>query len=376
MPAQIAYPGVYLEETDQGRPIAGVPTSTAAFVGAAARGPIRIPTPVQSFADFERFFGALSARRPLGYAVMQFFDNGGRDALIVRTTSSTVEAALTALDNAAFSFLCLPPFQAGIDLPVGVRAAAAALCRRRRALFIVDPSHGWSSAGDAAGGLDAFFPQRGFESALYFPLLQVKDPLANGAPRTIVPCGAVAGLMAQTDTSRGLWKAPAGTGAALRGIVGPAIPLGDRDSELLNPLGINAVRTFPVYGTVVWGARTLARADRGESDYRYVSVRRLSSFIEESVSSGLRGLVFEPNTEATWARVRRSVTLFLDDLFRQGALAGGTAREAYFARCDSDTTTAADIAAGRANLEIGIAPLRPAEFLVLKLSLAMRGGVP
>ena len=376
MPALVTYPGVYLAEGPPGRPIPGVPTSTAAFLGASALGPVEVPTALRSFADFERTFGGLAPGMALGPAVRQFFDNGGRDAVVVRTTAPTLDRALASLEAAAFNLLCLPPLQDGVDLPAATRAAAAALCRRRRALFIVDPSHAWNNAADAAAGLDAFFPQRGSESALYFPFLRGADPFAAGQTRTFAPCGTIAGLMARLDGDRGVWKAPAGTDAALRGGLTPALALGNADSEILNPLGINAVRSFPRIGTVPWGARTLAPAGGPESDYRYVSVRRFANFIEESVSAGLRDVVFEPNAETTWARVRDAVGSFLHDLFRQGAITGRSPHESYFVNCGSQTTTADDIAKGRLNLEVGFAPLRPAEFLVLRFGLAMTGSDP
>ncbi len=371
---QITSPGVYIEEAGTAVPIAGVPTSTTAFVGATGQGPVAVPTPIRSAADFERTFGGLAPGLTLGYAVRHFFDNGGADALIVRTEAdAAVDTALAALGSAAFNLLCVPPPADG-DLPGASRALAADLCRRRRALFLVDPSRAWQTAADAAAGIEAFFPQGGAESALYFPFLHMADPLAGGQVRAFAPCGAVAGVIARTDRNRGVWKAPAGLEAVLSGAA-PAILLGDRDNEGLNPLGINAVRKFARVGTVIWGARTLARAGR-DPDYKYVPVRRFASFIGQSLSSGLQGTVFEPNTEATWARLRQSVGNFLQKLFRQGAMAGQTPREAYFVKCDGNTTSAADIAAGRANLLVGFAPLKPAEFVILRFSLAMQADVP
>ncbi|MCA0303721.1 MAG: phage tail sheath subtilisin-like domain-containing protein [Proteobacteria bacterium] len=368
-------PGVYVEELKTGlHPIPGVPTSTAAFVGASAQGPLHVPTPVSSFADFERVFGRSPGNPDLGHAVRQFFANGGRAAVVVRADGPTAEAALAGLDASAFNLLCLPPLLPGVDLPVATRVAAAALCRRRRALFIVDPAVAWASARDAEAGLESYMPQRGAESALYFPFVRGPDPLANGQVRTFAPCGAIAGVMARTDVQRGVWKAPAGTDVALKGGLSPAIALANRDSEILNPLGINALRSFSPVGTVPWGARTLARPGSADAEYKYVPVRRFAMFLEESLSQGLQGLVFEPNTAATWARVRTAVADFLYDLFRQGAMAANTTQDAFFVKCDATTTTEADIAAGRANLLIGFAPLKPAEFVILRLELRLAGG--
>ena len=381
MPVEIAYPGVYIEEVRTGTPIPGVPTSTAAFVGASVAGAVGVPTGIRSFAEFQRAFGDLAPGLTLGHAVRQFFDNGGRDAVVVRAADGTapdlvLDSALAALETTAFNLLCVPPPREGIDLPLATRAAAAALCRRRRALFVVDPSHAWRSAAAAVAGLEGFFPQRGAESALYFPFLRGTEALASGQPRLFAPCGAIAGLMARTDRGRGVWKAPAGIEAALTGVTGPALALDDRDSALLNPLGINAIRSFPQAGTVVWGARTLARPDGDERDHKYVSVRRFAAFLEDSVSRGLQAAVFEPDAEPTWARIREAVGRFLYELFRQGAMAGRTPKEAYLVKCDADTTTAADIALGRANLVVGFAPLKPAEFVILKFGLTLAGGTP
>ena len=189
----------------------------------------------------------------------------------------------------------------------------------------------------------------------------------SNLPETFAPCGAVAGLYARTDATRGVWKGPAGVAAELRGITGLAVVLNDTQGHPLNSQAINCLRSFPAYGHVVWGARTLAGADALASEWKYVPVRRLALFIEESVVSGTQWAVFEPNAEPLWAQLRLSVGAFMHSLFRQGAFQGRTPLHAYFVKCDATTTTPNDINQGVVNLLVGFAPLKPAEFVILRI---------
>jgi phage tail sheath protein FI len=192
------------------------------------------------------------------------------------------------------------------------------------------------------------------------------DPLAPGLMRNIGPSGVVAGIMARTDATRGVWKAPAGIDAAIGGVT-LAVPVTEADSGALNPLGINAFRSMPVIGNVVWGARTLVGADTRASEWKYVPVRRTALYLEQSLNAGLKWVVFEPNDEPLWSQVRLNVGAFMQDLFRKGAFAGTTPREAYFVRCDRTTTTQADVDRGVVNILVGFAPLKPAEFVVIQI---------
>jgi phage tail sheath protein FI len=204
-------------------------------------------------------------------------------------------------------------------------------------------------------------------AAIYFPLILQSDPQLGGQIDTFVPCGAVAGVMARTDGQRGVWKAPAGIDAALSGIAGLQVEMTDPENGLLNPAGINCLRTFPVFGRVVWGARTLRGADAAADEYKYLPVRRTALFIEESLYRGLKWVVFEPNDEPLWSQIRLNVGAFMNNLFRQGAFQGKTPREAYFVKCDSESTTQNDINLGIVNIVVGFAPLKPAEFVIIKL---------
>jgi phage tail sheath protein FI len=204
-------------------------------------------------------------------------------------------------------------------------------------------------------------------AAFYFPWLTAPDPLQENRPRAFPPCGFVAGIYARTDANRGVFKAPAGTEASVTGVMGLRTSLTDREHGILNPLGINCLRTFAVYGTVVWGSRTLHGADERGSEWKYIPVRRLALFLEESLYRGTQWVVFEPNDEPLWAQIRLNIGAFLQNLFRQGAFQGKTPREAYFVKCDKETTTQNDINLGIVNILVGFAPLKPAEFVILKI---------
>jgi uncharacterized protein len=285
------------------------------------------------------------------------------------------KTGLYALEKAdLFNLLCIPADTRGGDTPQDVYQAAMQYCTDRRAMLLVDSPAKWSkvketAAGEAAKGL----PDLGLSgvaarnAALYFPRLIEFDPNNEGRPDVFVPCGAVAGVMARTDVQRGVWKAPAGLDAALNGISGLEVNLTDLENGMLNPLGINCFRSFAVNGRVVWGARTLRGADQLADEYKYVPVRRLALFIEESLYRGTQWVVFEPNDEPLWAQIRLNVGAFMHNLFRQGAFQGTTPRDAYFVKCDKETTTQNDINLGIVNIVVGFAPLKPAEFVVIKL---------
>jgi phage tail sheath protein FI len=242
-------------------------------------------------------------------------------------------------------------------------------------MLIVDSPANWSqnpdqAAATAKSGLLTDLNLTGEQArnaALFFPRVIQSDPLHEGQLDTFVPCGIVAGVMARTDTTRGVWKAPAGIDAALNGIQGLEVNLTDAENGMLNPLGINCLRFFQVVGRVVWGARTLRGADQLADEYKYIPVRRTALFIEESLYRGTQWVVFEPNDEPLWAQIRLNLGAFMNNLFRQGAFQGKTPKDAYFVKCDKETTTQTDIDLGIVNILVGFAPLKPAEFVVIKL---------
>lgn len=508
MAATLSHPGVYIQEIPGGsRTITGVATAVAAFVGRALRGPVDVPVAISSYAEFERTFGGLWRDSGLGYAVRDFYLNGGNQAVIVRlardatsaqldlngaltleavgpggwgnglhaeVTHASGEEATTVADQQGvdadelfhltvregpaedpvlvetypnvtlvdgprrvdtvlaasrlvrvgaapalpgtgrpdaggydvdtadpaatgtdgthltaaeytdggalegtkqgiyalrdaelFTLLCLPPSVPDQALDDSVWADALDFCVRQRAFLLVDPPPTETAdtvrAWVGARGLTA----NGRNGALYFPRVRRPDPLRDGAVREFAPCGAVAGVMARTDAARGVWKAPAGVEAALAGVTGPALALTDGENGALNPYAVNCLRTFRATGTLVWGARTLRGADLLADEYRYVPVRRLALFLEETLVRATQWVVFEPNDEPLWAQVRASIGGFLQDLFRQGAFQGRTPREAYFVKCDSETTTQYDIDRGVLNILVGFAAVKPAEFVVI-----------
>jgi hypothetical protein len=266
-----------------------------------------------------------------------------------------------------FNLLCIPPVDANNNISPALISAATAYCQRRRAMMIVDPPSEWNDKDDARNGLDALITTRSSYAALYFPRLRQANPLRDGQFEEFAPCGAVAGVMARTDAERGVWKAPAGLAANLVGVPQLSVPLTDAENGELNPLGINCLRTMPAAGRVVWGARTLEGDDRLGSEWKYVPVRRTALFIEESLYRGMQWVVFEPNDEPLWAQIRLNAGAFMHNLFRQGAFQGTTPKDAYFVKCDKETTTQNDINLGIVNIIVGFAPLKPAEFVVIKL---------
>jgi len=565
MPSALTYPGVYVEEISSGvRTITGVATSITAFIGRARMGPVNKATTINSFGDFERTFGGLWEKSTLGFAVRDFYLNGGSQAILVRlvdakatkskftvsglsleaanegewgsflrlkvdtdvtdakavslgltkadlfnltvrntapggaterfanvtvkaghprnvakvlaeesslvltsgnlpgatpaagsdaiTTAelalaaaaetlkakeaalvaaqaiqppdaAAVTAATTARDNAKtareqaaaavtaavtaangsdgdglqmtqylpangeaekkglyaleqadlFNLLCIPPYTAVEDgnTEPDLIGKAAAYCEKRRAMLVVDPPSDWKTKTTA---VDKFkdtatdnVGTRSKNAALFFPRLRQPNPLADNQLQVFAPCGAVAGIFAKTDTTRGVWKAPAGLDAKLIGVPQLSVSLTDAENGELNPLGVNCLRAMPAAGRVVWGSRTLEGDDRLGSEWKYIPVRRTALFIEESLYRGTQWAVFEPNDEPLWAQLRLNIGAFMNNLFRQGAFQGKTSREAYFVKCDKETTTQNDIDLGIVNIHVGFAPLKPAEFVVLKI---------
>jgi uncharacterized protein len=198
-------------------------------------------------------------------------------------------------------------------------------------------------------------------AAIYWPGVAVST---NGTTKFIDPSGSIAGLMARTGSNRGVWKAPAGLEATIRGVRGVQYPMSDPENGVINPEAVNAIRVFP-NGIVSWGARTVAGFN--DSDYKYIPVRRLALFIEESLYRGLKFAVFEPNDEPLWAQIRLAAGAFMNNLFRQGAFQGQKTSDAYFVKVDSETTTQNDINLGIVNVVVGFAPLKPAEFVVITI---------
>jgi phage tail sheath protein FI len=511
----VSYPGVYVQDPAPAPPDAGVATSVAAFIGRAPMGPVNTAVSLNSWGDYQRWFGDLDADSSMSYQVSAFFQNGGSQAVCVRlfeppeggdmdgcraalslsggdaaplvlaaawpgswgdglsatvdTTGITVDAArragvadpairfnltvtwrapngmsrseqfagvtldpghptlllstvlaeqsqfvtyisggavaagasgqgqggrdsaplsptallgdetartgLYALEQApVFNMLCIPPDDIDGDTPPVVYQTAAAYCVTRNAMLIIDPPTRWQA--DCARGdlqavslddLGAFEVEAGRSSAVYFPRVQAADPLRQGQVRTFPNSGYMAGVWAQSDAQVGVWKAPAGLNARINGIDGLAFLLSDADNGVLNPLGVNCLRTFTIGGTVIWGARTLRGADLLCDPYAYIPVRRLLLYLTAWTLQNTKWAAFQPNDEVLWAALRNQVSTVMTEMWRQGAVFGSTPAEAWFVTCDAITTSPADIDAGRVNIQIGFAPVKPAEFVIVNL---------
>ena len=239
--------------------------------------------------------------------------------------------------------------------------SASALCDRERAFLIVDPRSDWDNVDEAFAGVPNL--RLGVvtnHAGLYWPRIRIASTTLP-----VDPGGTIAGIMARTDTRRGVWKAAAGLEAQIIGATGLDHLISDAENGVTNPAAINTLRQF-AGGAVVWGARTMAGFDNsGEDDYKYVPVRRTALFIEESLYRGLKFALFEPNDDRLWAQIRLAAGAFMQNLFRQGAFQGTKASDAYEVRCDASTTTQNDINLGRVNVIVAFAPLRPTEFVVL-----------
>jgi phage tail sheath protein FI len=365
---KITYPGVYVQEIPSGlHVISGVPTSRTAFIGTAVAGTVNQPVHAGSFAEFELQFGGVTAGRELACAVMQFFLNGGMDAWAVRVPDSATDAdwlgGLAALDPVdPVNLLVLP----GVAAPAVVQAAVA-YCEKRRAFLILDPPIDAKTPDQILQRAGSGAMPESKNAAVYFPWIGIPDPQGGALPRLSAPSGSIAGLFARTDSERGVWKAPAGLEADLRGVMGLDYALTDAENGVLNPQGINCLRTFAATGPVAWGARTLAGADALASEWKYIPVRRLALFIEESLYQGTKWVVFEPNDEPLWAQIRQTVGAFMQEQFRRGAFQGSTPKDAYFVKCDKETTTQDDINLGIVNILVGFAPLKAGEFVVFQI---------
>lgn len=319
--------------------------------------------------------------RPIEGTVTSEGDHNDDDSAITDTEIKGDEAIRTgiyALESAdLFNLLCIPPLERDVDVDNSTWAVAARYCQRRRAMLIVDSPMAWISSADttisfAKVGVNTLRARDiGNEAAsnvtVYFPRLRMADPLNENRLADFAPCGAVAGIISRTDAHHGVWKAPAGFEASFSEVIGFTYTMTDVQNGILNSEGINCLRSFPVARNVVWGARTLTGTDLLSSEWKYLSVRRLALFLEESLFRGTQWVVFEPNDERLWAHIRLNVGAFMHDLFRQSVFRGTSSSEAYFVECDQKTTTLDDINNGIVNFMVGFAPLKPAEFVVFMI---------
>lgn len=292
--------------------------------------------------------------------------DGTRGGAVDLVGSESAKTGIYALlDVDLFNLLLIPEtFDMTAGQEAAVIPAATALCELRRAFYIVDAPSNRTLANIGAWANAA---SQSRNAATYFPAVRIVDPLDGLRPRAMAPSGTLAGVYARTDATRGVWKAPAGTDATLNGVLDVALPVNDLENGQINPLGVNVLRSFPAYGRVSWGARTMKGADAQADEYKYIPIRRLALFLEESLYRGTQWVVFEPNDEPLWAQIRLNLGAFMNGLFRQGAFQGTTPQEAFFVKCDKETTTQADRNLGIVNILVGFAPLKPAEFVVITI---------
>lgn len=406
-------PGAFIDDTATAEtPITGVPTSVCAFVGPARKGPVGVASkPLASFAEFERKFGgvadlkflgdtsALHRRNYMAHAAQVFFDNGGTRLFVVRTVcgfrkatgapmpgSPDFPSAMAAEYAAAFARLealaevaivAAPGYSALADLAddssgatgSAYRAIQEALLahvatpsRCRMALLDAPPDLSADQLQELRGAMDS--PQ----AALYCPWVVITNPLFGSSRKqpaeiALPPSGFVAGIYARNDTEHGVHKPPANL--EVLGALRFERNINSAEQETLNALGVNCLRAFTGRGLRVWGARTVSN----DPEWKYVNVRRFFAYVSASIEQGLQWTVFEPNGEALWARVRDTIRNFLRGQWQTGALAGGHPEDAWFLRCDRTTMTGDDITNGRLICEIGMAPLKPAEFVVIRIGL-------
>ncbi|WP_426165767.1 phage tail sheath family protein [Sandarakinorhabdus sp. DWP1-3-1] len=363
--AEYTTPGVYIAETGgPPPPIAALDAAVAGFVGIAEPVPGAVPPAhgITAAAEFGRYWStapvlADGTANVLWAAVRGFYANGG-DRLHVAAVPPDGDPAapVAGLADTDAALIAAPDVQA-------LRPAAAGATMEALVALAAVPLSNRMALLDAPAGLSIAALRdwrRRFDTpaaALYWPWLRTTGGTM------LPPSAIVAGAIARTDSERGVWKAPANI--ALMDVTAASV-VTTREQELLNPVGINAIRTFTGKGPLVWGARTLS----SDPDWKYIPVRRFAAMLAASITRGLAWVVFEPNGPVLWARVREAADTFLTDLWRQGALAGDRPDAAFFVRCDTTTMTAADIANGRLVIRIGHAPLRPAEFIITHLALA------
>lgn len=304
--------------------------------------------------------------------------SGGSDgSVLVPASDGNFEVELNAGGSATgvhlldtvdiFNLLCVPGETDGPTISL-----LQEYCHTERAFYIVDSPQfltisnmeNSGPVGSTPGGITG---QYSINSAYYFPWVMAPDPLLGNRSRLFAPCGFVAGIYAATDTSRGVWKAPAGIEAGLTGAAGLQYVLTDLQNGTLNIQAVNCLRQFKVYGDVVWGARTLQGNDQAGSEWKYVPIRRLALFLESSLYDGTQWVVFEPNDETLWSQIRLNVGAFMQGLFQQGAFAGTTPQQAYFVKCDGENNPDSSVALGVVNVLVGFAPLYPAEFVVIQI---------
>ena len=397
-------PGVYVEEVDRGsKPIEAVGTNTVGFLGESMMGPVNQSVLVTNWTQYVKTFGDFTQSTFLSHAVYGFFNNGGSRCYVVNVgapanldlspadTKAAAEKAAavkadgspttgTKVDNDAryigkdngpgartglkcfeeideISLVAAP----GI-ISAAVQDALLTHCENRKDRFAI-----LDSPEVVQGGVDKLpRPRDSKYGGYYFPWIQVYDPERGNV--YIPPSGHVAGVYARTDNERGVHKAPANE--IVRGALGLRYQVSRGEQDILNPRGINCIRLMQGNGIRIWGARTLS----SDPSWRYINVRRLFIMVETSIERATQWVVFEPNDFRLWKRVVRTIASFLTLVWRQGALMGETPEKAFFVKCDEETNPPEVIDVGQLIVEVGLAPVKPAEFVIFRIGQMPAGG--
>jgi uncharacterized protein len=357
--AEYKVPGIHIEEVSfRPRFIEGASTATAGFAGPCSTGPVNALQLVTSLMEFERTFGNGSEIHYLWHSVRAFFEQGGKRLYVVRILNATAadyEAGLKAFEDVPDISIVASP-GASDDALATMRLLIAHAERMRYRFAILDCGAQQSIEDVRAlrGKLDSR------RAALYFPWVRIKDPV-SGKEISLPPSGFVAGIYAQNDINRSVSKAPANIVVALA--TGFELTITKAQQEVLNPEGINCFRTFPGRGNLLWGARTIS----SDAEWKYVNISRYMAYLEQSIDRGTQWAVFEPNGETLWSNVRRVIEEFLFNEWKSGSLLGVKPEQAFFVKCDRTTMTQNDIDNGRMICRIGVAPVKPAEFVNIRI---------
>ncbi len=382
-------PGVYVEEVDRGtKPLEMVGTSTCAFLGECTVGPVNEAVLCTNWSQFTKHFGDFQNSEYLAHAVYGFFNNGGSRAFVLnignwdeiskqdpkdgKPKPASKAALYIGSDNGPGTRTGLKALEDIDDInivaapgqtdPV-IQDAVLSHCENMRYRFAVLDS----PEVIEKGGVDKLpKPRDSKYGGYYFPWVEVYDPFKGNIFQP--PSGYMCGIYARSDSERGVHKAPANE--IVRGAIGLKYNITRGEQDLLNPKGINCIRSFPNRGIRVWGARTIS----SDASWRYVNVRRLFNMVEQSIELGTQWVVFEPNDQRLWKRVTRDIGAFLLRLWRQGALFGKTPEEAFFVKCDDETNPPEVIDAGQMICEIGMCPVKPAEFVIFRIGQMPAGG--
>jgi len=373
-------PGVYVEEVSGGnKPIEAVSTSTVGFIGGSRRGPVNEVVFCPNWTTFTKNFGDFNDGGHLAHAVYGFFNNGGARCFVLNVglpeegePEDKLPARYIGKDEGPGARSGLHAFEEVPDIKIvcapgqtdpAIQDAVLTHCEKMRyRMAILDAPETIEK-----GGVDKLpKPRDSKYGAYYFPWIEVYDP--NEGNIYIPPSGHVAGIYARTDAERGVHKAPANE--IVRGALGLKYNITKGEQDLLNPKGINCIRSFPNRGIRVWGARTIS----SDPEWRYLNVRRLFNMVEESIEGGTQWVVFEPNDQTLWKRVQRNITAFLLRVWRDGALFGSTPEQAFYVKCDDETNPPEVIDAGQLIVEIGMCPVKPAEFVIFRIGQMPTGG--